>query len=76
MAEDRVCRLSDVVGVAKPLENAVKAVFSKLILWLEQEDGFDAWDAYNLCTQVAEISVGYWLQGSVAARFPKKYLWK
>lgn len=62
------------VGVARPLEDAIRIAFSQLILWLEDEYGFDALDAYNLCTHVAEIGVGYYLQSSVVARFPKKYL--
>ena len=62
------------VGVAKPMEDAIRIAFSQLILWMEQEYGFDAWDAYNLCTQVAEISVGAYLLGCVAAKFPKRYL--
>jgi len=62
------------VGVAKPLEDAVRIAFSQLILWLEQEYEFDSLDAYNLCTQVAEIGVGYYLQASVAARLPTKFL--
>jgi len=62
------------VGVARPMDDAVRIAFSQLILWLEEEHGLDAWDAYNLCTQVAEISVGWWTQSSVAAKFPKAYL--
>ncbi|MCW3991841.1 MAG: acetamidase/formamidase family protein [Candidatus Bathyarchaeota archaeon] len=62
------------VGVGRPMEDAIRIAFSQLIYWLEQEHGFDAWDAYNLCTQIAEISVGWYTQASVAAKFPKRYL--
>ncbi|MEM3692459.1 MAG: acetamidase/formamidase family protein [Candidatus Bathyarchaeia archaeon] len=62
------------VGVGKPLEDAIRIAFSQLIFWLEEEYSFDILDAYNLCTHVAEIGIGYYLQSSVAARFPKDYL--
>jgi amidase len=62
------------VGAAKPMEDAIRIALSQLLLWMQQDYGFDVWDAYNLCTQVAEISVGYYLLGSVGVKFPKKYL--
>lgn len=61
-------------GSGRPLEEAVRIAFMELILWLEREYGFDRWDAYQLCTQVAKVRLGnLW---TVAAKFPKKYLLK
>jgi len=55
-----------------PLEEAVRVAFLELIRWLESDYGFDRWDAYQLCTQVAKVSLGnVW---TVAGKFPKKYL--
>jgi len=54
-----------------PLEEAVRVAFLELIRWLESDYGFDRWDAYQLCTQVAKVSLGnVW---TVAGKFPKKY---
>lgn len=59
-------------GVGKTLEDAIKIAFSDLILWMEEDYGFDRWDAYTLCGQVAEVRLGnIW---TVAVKFPKEYL--
>jgi acetamidase/formamidase len=63
------------VGSRRPLEEAVRIAFRELIQWLHSEYGFDRMDAYNLCTQVARIRVGYYLT-TIAAKFPKKNLTK
>lgn len=62
------------VGTARPVEDAIEIAFTELILWLEEDYGVDRWDAYNLCTQVSEISIGWYLTCSAGAKFPKKYL--
>jgi len=61
------------VGSGRPMEDAVRIAFRELILWLHSEYGFDRLDAYNLCTQVSKIGVGYYL-ASVVAKFPKRLL--
>jgi len=63
------------VGSGRPMEEAVRIAFKQLILWLHSEYGYDRLDAYNLCTQVGKIGVGYYLS-SVVAKFPKKFLGK
>ncbi|MFQ6075375.1 MAG: acetamidase/formamidase family protein [Candidatus Bathyarchaeia archaeon] len=61
-------------GSGRTLEDAIRIAFIELIRWLEGEHGFDRWDAYQLCTQVARVRLGnLW---TVAAKFPKKYLTK
>lgn len=61
-----------VTGVNKNLEDAIKTAFIELILWLEEKYGIDRWDAYQLCTQIARVSLGnFW---SIIAKFPKKML--
>ena len=52
-----------------PLEEAVRIAFVELIRSLENDYGFDRWDAYQLCTQVAKAGIGnVW---TVAAKFRK-----
>lgn len=59
-------------GTGMPLEESVRIAFVELIRSLESDYGFDRWDAYQLCTQVAKAGLGnVW---TVAAKFPKRYL--
>jgi amidase len=63
-----------VVGSARPMEDAARIANTELILWLEQEYGYDRWDAYQLLTQAGGLYVGnmvdttYSLVASVAKR--------
>jgi amidase len=47
-----------VVGSARPMEDAARIANTELVLWLEQEYGFDRWDAYQLLTQAGGLYVG------------------
>jgi acetamidase/formamidase len=59
-------------GTGMPLDETVRIAFVELIRWLESDYGFDRWDAYQLCTQVAKVSLGnVW---TIVAKFPKKHL--
>ena len=46
-SEDRIM----VVGSARPMEDAARIANTELILWLEEEHGYDRLDAYQLLTQ-------------------------
>jgi amidase len=46
------------VGSARPMEDAAKIAYKQLVLWLEDEYGFDRWDAYQLVTQAGKLYVG------------------
>jgi amidase len=59
-------------GTGMPLDETVRIAFVELIRWLENDYGYDRWDAYQLCTQIAKASLGnVW---TIVAKFPKKYL--
>jgi amidase len=47
-----------VVGSARPMEDAARIANAELVLWLEQDYGFDRWDAYQLLTQAGGLYVG------------------
>ena len=47
-----------VVGSARPMEDAARIANAELVLWLEQEHGYDRWDAYQLLTQAGGLYVG------------------
>ena len=47
-----------VVGSARPMEDAACIANTELVLWLEQEYGYDRWDAYQLLTQAGGLYVG------------------
>ena len=65
-----------VAGSARPLIDAFRLAHVELIEWLEQEYGFDRWDAYALLGQVAESSVANIVDPNytVVAKFPKRFL--
>jgi len=59
-------------GTGMPLEEAVRVAFLELIRWLGSDYGFDRWDAYQFCSQVAKVGLGnVW---TIAAKFPKSHL--
>jgi amidase len=47
-----------VVGSARPMEDAARIANTELVLWLEEEYGYDRWDAYQLLTQAGGLYVG------------------
>jgi amidase len=65
-----------VVGSARPMEDAARIANTELILWLEQEYGYDRWDAYQLLTQAGGLYVGNMVDTtySLVASVDKKYL--
>ena len=71
-SEDRIM----VVGSARPMEDAARIANTELILWLEEEHGFDRLDAYQLLTQAGELYVGNMVDTtySLVASIHKKYL--
>ncbi len=65
-----------VVGSARPMEDAARIANTELVLWLEEEHGFDRWDAYQLLTQAGGLYVGNMVDTtySLVASIDKKYL--
>jgi acetamidase/formamidase len=65
-----------VAGSARPLIDAFRIAHIELIEWLEEDYGFDRYDAYALLGQVAESRVANVVdpQYTVVAKFPKRYL--
>jgi amidase len=65
-----------VVGSARPMEDAARIANTELILWLEQEHGYDRWDAYQLLTQAGGLYVGNMVDTtySLVASVDKKLL--
>jgi amidase len=65
-----------VVGSARPMEDAARIANTELVLWLEQEYGYDRWDAYQLLTQAGGLYVGNMVDTtySLVASIAKKHL--
>ena len=65
-----------VVGSARPMEDAARIANTELILWLEEEYGFDRLDAYQLLTQAGGLYVGNMVDTtySLVASIEKRYL--
>ncbi len=65
-----------VAASARPLIDAFRLAHIELIEWLEDDYGFDRWEAYQVLAQVAESTVANIVdpQYTVVAKFPKKYL--
>ena len=62
------------VATGTPMERSMYRAYADLILWMEEEYGVPRWDGYNLCTQVATISIGYVAFGTVAAKIKMEYV--
>ena len=64
------------VGNARPMEDAARIAFYDLVMWLSTEYGFDRLEAYQLCSQVAQVRLANIVDilYSVIAKFPKRYL--
>lgn len=66
------------VGASKPLDDALKIALKEMILWLNEEHGFNIWDASVLIASVATVQACGAANPlfSMALKFPKKYLTK
>ena len=56
------------------LERAIAEAYSRLILWMEADYGWNRWLAYDLLTHVGTLSVGYYGSGTIGAKIEKRYL--
>jgi acetamidase/formamidase len=65
-----------VVGSAKPMDDAARIAYAELVLWLEEEFGFDRWQAYQLLGQVGRLYVANMVNPvySLVASVEKRYL--
>jgi len=62
------------IATGCPMERATAEAYARLILWMEEEYGWQRWKAYDLLTHAGRISVGYYAIGTVAAKITKRYL--
>jgi len=62
------------IATGTPMERSIAQAYAHLILWMEEEYGWDRWRAYDLLTHVGRLSVGYYGIGTVAAKVEKRYL--
>jgi acetamidase/formamidase len=65
-----------VAGSSRPLIDAYRLAHVEMIEWLEEEYGFERWEAYQVFSQVAVSRVANIVdpQYTVVAKFPKRYL--
>jgi amidase len=65
-----------VVGSVRPLTDALRIAAVEMVEWLEQDYGFDRWDAYQVLSQLTEIRVANMVDPnySVVVKFPKRHL--
>ncbi len=64
------------VGTQGTIERAIAEAYSRLILWMEADYGWNRWEAYDLLTHVGTISVGHYTSGTVGTKIEKRYLKK
>jgi acetamidase/formamidase len=62
------------VATGCPMERSIAQAYAWLILWMEQEYGWNRWRAYDLLTHAGSISVGYYAFGTVAAKIARQYV--
>lgn len=72
----RIESSTELIAIASgcPTERSVAQAYARLILWMEEEFGWNRWKAYDLLTHVGEISLGYFAGGTAGAKIEKKYL--
>ena len=65
-----------VAGSARPLIDAFRLAHVELVEWLEEDYGFERWEAYQVLAQLAESTVANIVDPSytVVAKFPKRHL--
>jgi len=76
IAGPRVENADEIMTVATgcPMERSIAEAYAQLILWMEQDYGWNRWKAYDLLTHVGRISVGYYGIGTVGTKIEKRYL--
>ena len=64
------------VGSSRPMEDAARIAFRDLIGWMEEDFGFDRFEAYFILTQVARVRVGNMVDPNytVGVAIEKKYV--
>jgi amidase len=66
--EDRIGAIVSGSDITK----AIQRSYAQLVLWLHESYGFDRWDALNLISQTAEMSLGNF--NSVVCTVSKRYI--
>ena len=56
-----------------PMERSIAEAFARLIQWLTADYRWNRWQAYDLLTHTARISVGYYAIGTVAVGIARNY---
>ena len=47
-----------VIGSTRPMEDAARIAYRELVRWLEEDYGFDVYEAYFLLTQAGQVRLG------------------
>ena len=64
-----------VIGSTRPMEDAARIAYRELVRWLEEDYGFDVYEAYFLLTQAGRVQLGnmvdpkYTLGASILKRY-------
>jgi acetamidase/formamidase len=76
LAGPRIESPNEIVTVAtgSPMERAIAEAYARLILWMEEDFGWNRWKAYDILTHVGRISVGYYGGGTVGTKIEKRYV--
>lgn len=64
------------IGSARPLEDAARIAYRELVYWMEEEFGFDRFEAYMLLTQVGRVRLANMVDPNytMGARISRAYL--
>lgn len=64
------------IGSARPLEDAARIAYRELIYWMEDEFGFDRFEAYMLLTQVGRVRLANMVDPNytMGAKVSREYL--
>ena len=64
------------IGSARPLEDATRIAYRELVRWMDEDYGFDKWDAYMMLSQCGRVRLGNFVDPkyTVGAAIRKTYL--
>lgn len=60
------------IATGCPMERAAAEAFARMCLWLEEDRRMSRWEAYDLLTHVARLSIGHYATGTVGVAIGKR----
>jgi len=75
LASPRIESATEIMTISTehPITRAIAHAYAQLILWMEEEHGWNRWKAYDVLTHVGQISIGSYSTGTIGTKIEKRY---